>query len=169
MSFYKEFEYDADLNKADKTFVRETVKGVVLKGEQILMIHSLQNGDYKFPGGGLEKGETPVKAMTREIKEECAAEVHDIGKKIGTVIEYKKAREPEYDVFKMVSDYYLCQVIEKSNELNLDRYEQELGFHPVWVSISEAINQNKKVFESNKGNVSEWTEREIFVLESLKS
>ena len=131
------------------------------------MIHSQQNGDYKFPGGGLEKGESPVETLTREIKEECGAEVIDIGDKIGTVIEYKKAREPEYDVFKMVSDYYLCQVIEKRNDLKLDRYEQELGFHPVWVTISEAITQNKKVFASKKNNVSKWTEREIFVLESL--
>lgn len=169
MSFYKEFEYDADLNKAGKTFVREAVKGVIINGKQILMIHSQQNGDYKFPGGGVEKSESPEETLIREIKEECGAVVREIGEKIGTVIEYKKALEAEYDVFKMVSDYYLCQVSETKSELDLDPYEQELGFHPVWVTISEAISQNKKVLASKKENISKWTKREIFVLESLKN
>lgn len=39
MSFYKVFEYDVDLNKAGKSFVRVAVKGIIIKGEQILMIH----------------------------------------------------------------------------------------------------------------------------------
>jgi|SRR6056297_2761518 len=167
MSFYKEFEYDAELKKAGKTFVRKAVKGVIIKGEYILMIHSRQNGDYKFPGGGLEKFETAEETLFREIREECGADVFEIGELLGTVIEYKKAREPEYDVFKMVSDYYLCQVSDKKTDLMLDPYEQDLGFHPVWVPISEAVTQNKKVFASKKDNVSKWTEREIFVLESL--
>jgi len=167
MPFYKEFEYDAPLEKAGKTFIREAVKGVILKGEQILMIHSLQNGDYKFPGGGIEGAESPEDTLIREIKEECGAVVSQIGEKIGTVIEYKKALEPAFDVFKMVSSYYFCQVSENQCEMDLDPYEQDLGFHPVWISVSEAINQNKKVFHTQKVNVSKWVEREIFVLESL--
>ena len=167
MPFYKEFEYDENLKKEGKTFIREAVKGVIIKDNQILMIHSRQNGDYKFPGGGVELSESPEETLIREIKEECGAVVDEIGEKIGTVVEYKKAREPEYDVFKMVSAYYLCQISEKKNELKLDPYEQDLGFHPVWVSISEAISQNKKVFKAQKDDVSKWTKREIFVLESL--
>jgi len=167
MPFYKEFIYDENLKKGGKTYIREAVKGVIVRGKQILMIHSQKNRDYKFPGGGIEGNESPMETLIREIKEECGAVVSEIGEKIGTVIEYKKANEPQYDVFKMVSSYYLCQIIEKNTELKLDPYEQALGFHPVWVSVSEAMNQNKKILQTQTANPPKWTRRELFVLEKL--
>ena len=37
---------------------RPSVRGIVIKDNKILMIHSLKYNYYKLPGGGIEKGES---------------------------------------------------------------------------------------------------------------
>jgi ADP-ribose pyrophosphatase YjhB (NUDIX family) len=57
MTFFKEIYHKENLNLGGKIITREAVRGVILKGKRVLMIFSLQNGDFKFPGGGVETGE----------------------------------------------------------------------------------------------------------------
>lgn len=74
-------------------------------------------GDYKgqweFPGGKIEPGETPQQALKREIKEELDTEiaVHD---KIGTI-------EYDYPNFHLSMDCFWCTVV--SGELVLKEAE----------------------------------------------
>ncbi len=82
------------------------------------MIHSANVGDYKFPGGGVKEGETHIDALTREIREESGMSVAHIGREMGTVIEYDLPKENEYDVFKMTSHYYQCDVVESWMSMN---------------------------------------------------
>lgn len=37
-----------------RTVFREAVRGIILNGQDVFMIHSPVNGDYKFPGGGVQ-------------------------------------------------------------------------------------------------------------------
>jgi ADP-ribose pyrophosphatase YjhB (NUDIX family) len=52
------------------------------------MIYSPKNGDYKFPGGGIDPGETDHEALTREIREEAGAQICGEIREFGQVIEY---------------------------------------------------------------------------------
>ncbi len=49
----------------------------------------------------------------------------------------KEIEEGEWVVqfFEMTSHYYLCSVIEERGEQHLDKYEEELGFTPIWISF----------------------------------
>lgn len=154
------------INVKGKTIYRTAVRGVVLRGRNLLMIYSSNVGDYKFPGGGVGERETHAQALSREIQEECGMSVLHIGSEIGAVIEYNIPIERGYDVFKMTSHYYQCEVQDGFAPQKLDDYEQELGFEPVWIDIGIAIQCNKTLLQSDKAP--EWLRREIFVLEYIQ-
>lgn len=130
------------------------------------MIYSSKEGDYKFPGGGVEMGETYEAALVREIEEECGATVLSINDELGKVIEFDIPKEEDYDVFKMVSFYYICEVDPNLGEQTLDQYEKDLGFTPMWVDIDKAILTNQMLIGTN--NFPRWTSRETFVLKHIK-
>ncbi len=46
-----------------------SVKGVVVRGGQVLLLHN-ERGEWELPGGRLEIGETPTQCVAREITEE---------------------------------------------------------------------------------------------------
>lgn len=107
------------------------------------MVYSSKDGDYKFPGGGVDIGETYETALAREIREECGATVTSINDELGKVTEFDFSIDKNYDVFKMTSFYYICEVDPNFGEQSLDQYEKDLGFTPVWVDIDNAISTNQ--------------------------
>jgi 8-oxo-dGTP pyrophosphatase MutT (NUDIX family) len=166
--FLTEIFRDQSLNPHGKTDYRSAVRAVVFHGQNLLMVFSSVNGDYKFPGGGVEENEAPEAALRREISEECGMRLTRILEEIGSIIEYAYPLKSEFDVFKMTSSYYLCEVDGTINGQKLDDYEEELGFRPVWVDIDAAIQTNKTVLAVQTKWPPAWTAREVFMLEYVK-
>ena len=165
MKILTEIHRAENLKIHGKALHRIAVRGVALRNRNLLMVHSTEVGDYKFPGGGAEEGETHEQTLCREILEECGLPLLRFDEKVGAVIEYLRPQEQEYDVFIMTSHYYLCQVGDTFGIQRLDEYEKDLGFKPVWLDIDETIRANKSLLarKSKPG----WLQREIFVLEYL--
>lgn len=59
-------------------------------------------GGWEFPGGKIEKGETPEAALKREIEEELATKI-SVGQYLGTV-------EYDYPSFHLSMRCYVCTV-----------------------------------------------------------
>ena len=169
MDLLSEFFRSAGINRDGKTVSREAVRGIIRQGSELLMIHSSVNGDFKFPGGGIQEGESHVQALVREIQEECGIAEVVIGQALGKVIEYDFAVEPDFETFRMTSYYYLCQAERGFGALMLDDYEMELGFHPVWVDIQHAIRANRLALLDENVDSHPWTRRDTWILELIKS
>lgn len=160
--------HDEGLDVHGKGFTRCAIRAVVIKNKKILMVHSGVNGDYKFPGGGVEKDEDHHETLKREVLEECGLHLSSVDSFLGALTEYSKAQEEELDYFKMESFYYHCAVDDVDfMELNLDDYERDLDFSPKWVDINTAITANRTVLESTT-QPPRWTKRELIFLEYLK-
>ncbi|MBV7415713.1 NUDIX domain-containing protein [Aeromonas sp. sif2433] len=144
---------------------RTTVRAVVLRGDELLLVHSRVNGDLMFPGGGVEAGECHGTALARELREECGAELLEVGGLLGETREFRAAREADYDAYCIHSFYYLCRLGEAWSEPRPQPYEIRLGFTPGWFTLDEALQRNKTQLA---GPCPQWTVRETRVLAELQ-
>ena len=144
---------------------REAVRAIIMKGNRILLVHN-NRGDYKFPGGGVEAGETHVQAIQREVAEETGYLHCKIREKFCVVIERNLDLYEEDTVFEMTSHYFFCEISGERVQQQLDDYEAEQEFTPVWVDIDEAIEQNE--VELAKSSENRWIYRENAVLKEIK-
>jgi 8-oxo-dGTP pyrophosphatase MutT (NUDIX family) len=159
------FVHDPDLDLTAPTLQRTSVRGVLFRDDQLLLLAS-RHGDYKFPGGGVEARESIPAALQREFLEECGLPGVEIGLAIGITTEYLRAIEPEYEVFKLTSHYFYCSADGEPGEPELEGYELELELEPRWVTVSEALAANRAVRADGVG-VMRWLDREIQVLSHL--
>lgn len=168
MQLITQIFYKPNLSLNGKTVTRKAVRAIIMKSDQVLMVYSTLNGDYKFPGGGVKRDEAHATALTREVLEECGARLIRIIADFGRVEEYDLAQEDEFDLFRMNSYYYLCEVEDRFGAQNLDDYEFEYGFTPEWVPIEHAIAVNRALLDNPPANLQRWVRRELFVLDQLK-
>lgn len=164
------FRYELGLKKEHmenrKVNYRQAVRGIILKDNKILMVHT-NKGDYKFPGGGVNKEEAFEAALMREVCEETGYTVSNILGKMGIMVERKVDDVDETLIFEMTSHYYLCEVSNTKTTQNLDDYEADLDFQPIWMFIDEAIKINGEILKKDLNERNPWVDRDTIVLKEL--
>jgi ADP-ribose pyrophosphatase YjhB (NUDIX family) len=144
---------------------RVAVRAVIRRSNELLLIRSAVGGDVKFPGGGVEADESIEGALRREVREECGREVTHHDEVLLVVDEERRGRDPGW-VLRMRSHYVACEVGPATHPLALDKYEQQLGFRPEWITIDAAIDANRNAIAD--GSAADWVLRELLVLEWLR-
>lgn len=161
------FELDAknyDVN--GKTFVRPSSRSIIIKNNKIFMVHSLKYDYYKFPGGGIDAGESKIEALIRETKEEAGLIIiPESIKEYGMVHRIQKGVRFDCDVFIQDNYYYICDVVDGVFDQNLDEYEADENFTLEFVDYRVAVQANRKPDHGPKDPI--MIEREALVLELL--
>ena len=95
------FEMDKkDDTGCTRTYVRNSARSIIIKDKKIAMVHSLKYVYYKFPGGGIEQGESPVNAMIRETREETGLVVKpETVREYGYVHRIQRSNSDETECF----------------------------------------------------------------------
>ncbi len=108
----------------------EVVAAIIINNNQVFTTQR-GYGEYKdrweFPGGKIEKGETPEDALKREILEELETTI-DVKEKLKTI-------EYDYPTFHISMDCYLCSIID--GKLDLKEHEASS-----WLSKKELYSVN---------------------------
>lgn len=97
--------------------VAAIIKTINENGETVIFATQRGYGDFKggweFPGGKIEKGETPQEALKREILEELDTEI-SVGELIDTI-------EYDYPTFHLSMDCFWAEI--ESGDLILKEHE----------------------------------------------
>ena len=117
----------------DKINVR--VYAMILKNGKVLVLHEEYVGEQlmKFPGGGLELGESVLECVQRELEEELNIKVKNI-QHLYTQEDFlvSKFRNNE----QLLSIYYLAEMVDENELLILDPCIEKIE----WVSLNTEEN-----------------------------
>lgn len=122
---------------------------------------------YKFPGGGIEKGESIKDAVIREMLEEAELKIIPQSiKEFGYVHRIQKSDYPKTGYWIQDNYYYLCDVEDCIGAQDLDDYEKEEKFTLEYVNPDKAIFINRIL--NHGANNQNTFEHEARALEILK-
>jgi len=149
---------------SDKTLIeRHAARGIVLKGDAILLLYTERYHDYSLPGGGIDEGENEIAGLVREMQEETGAEGVSNVQPFARYDEYRPWYKADADIIHMISHCYTCDIEGELGETAFEPHEVSNGMQPLWMNIYAAIAHNEEVIaNSEKKGLS--IERETFLL-----
>lgn len=157
-----------DYDNCSHVFTRNSARSIIIKNKQVAMIHSLKYDYYKFPGGGIENGESPVEAMIRETREEAGlCIIPRTVREYGMVHRIQRSDKDFSECFVQDNYYYLCEAMDNTVSQNLDEYEVKESYRLEYVDPETAVKKNREVKNSPYNTM--MFEREARVLELLRS
>lgn len=159
------FEIDTkDYDIYGKTLIRPSVRSIIICENKVAMVHSVKYDYYKFPGGGIEPGESQIDTLIRETVEESGLIIIKPSiREYGYVHRIQKGSKES--VFIQDNYYYFCDVESATVPQCLDDYEIEENFKLEYIEPITAINTNRNKSHGPKDQ--NMCDREARVLEQL--
>ena len=145
--------FNLDIKNYDESWtpvIRDSARLIYIKDGKVAMIESHKYHYYCFPGGGIEKSETPIEALIREAKEEAGLLVDRASIKEFGQVELKEKADEYHSIFIQQNYYYIANCSEKIVKQELDQYEQNEGFSLTFVKPKDAIYANLLVTDTTR-------------------
>lgn len=137
--------FDEKNYKQRSGIVREAVRAIIVKDGKVALVKSLKENYYKFPGGGIEDGESHIDTLIRETKEETGLIIKPSTiKECGFIHEIRKSIFND-DAFEQKSYYYFAEVEDEVSEQELSDREKDLQYVLEWVDPVTAYNVDYKL------------------------
>ncbi|NCB05135.1 MAG: NUDIX domain-containing protein [Clostridia bacterium] len=155
---------DRDYDETHPHFCRAAVRAVIFSGGRLAMVKSCKEGFYKFPGGGIEPGESRLDTLTRETREETGLCIRPgTAQELGLVRELRKGLCGA-EVFDQTSYYYTAEAEQARAPQALDAYEAELDYRLAFVTPRAAYEANTRLASRPEFS---FLRREAYVLSLL--
>lgn len=105
---------------------------ILLRGDDVLLTHQADpNPEFQLPGGGIDPGESPIRALHREVYEETGWHI-STPRKLGTYRRF--VYMPEYDMWaEKLAHIYLARPTLRMGS------PTEAGHTAVWAGVPEAL------------------------------
>lgn len=160
------FELDRkDYAECTSYYRRDSARSIIIRDGKVAMIHSQTYDYYKFPGGGIEQGETPIEAMIRETQEEAGLiAIPDSIQEYGLVHRMEKSEADPFRCFIQDNYYYICDAEERVTAQHLTANEAKEAFVLEFVEPEKVIKINGRLKDTRFRTMSD---REARVLEML--
>lgn len=153
-------EHNFSKEKINKLPIRKKVRGLIFKNKNTIVC--IEENGYgvkhllKLPGGSIEKNESSIKAIKREILEETGYEIDDI-KCLGYIENIRR----EYAIHII---YYMAKTKGKKQKLKLTEEELKVETKPIEIDIKKAEKRFKDEYRRAKNDSSL---RDIMVFDKL--
>ncbi|MCL1127750.1 NUDIX hydrolase [Shewanella surugensis] len=149
-----------------KSFHRQAARGIILDGDNILMLYTERYHDYSIPGGGVDAGEDIRTGLLRELEKETGAKHIEVISEFGRYEEFRPWHKANFDSVHMESFCFVCTIAPELGETKLEAYEIQNGMRPLWINIHHAIAHNEEtIANSSKKGMS--IERETYLLKRI--
>jgi putative (di)nucleoside polyphosphate hydrolase len=108
---------------------RTRVSGLLLKGEEVLIVEHQKKGKsyYLLPGGGINEGESPKEALFRELLEEIGTQEVDVIGEFPEWITYdfppNSANSPKLYPYQGQTQKYFLVRLKEDAVIDLDAHE----------------------------------------------
>lgn len=147
---------------------RQAARGIVVRGNEILLLFTERYNDFSLPGGGIDEGEDVRAALVRELEEETGARDVQVLHYEGWLDELRPWRRGDHDVLHMTSHFFRCNVAPTLQETKMEGYERANGMRPVWVNLDDALTHNRAVLQRQETTMGQSIQRETFMLARIR-
>ena len=155
-----------DYNPNGSVHRRPSARAIIERDGKVLVMHSRKFNYYKFPGGGIEQGETPEQALVREVREESGYFVRpETIEEYGSVLRRNRDNKDPEGIFEQQNYYYFCEIGDERVPVVQEDYEIEEAFEPVWVEFLTRLTRCNREAIRRGGGDAALIEREMRVFD----
>ena len=138
---------DMNMERLDKLFGLEEgyltpkvdVRGVIFRGEKVLLVKETIDGKWALPGGWADVGLTASEVVEKEVKEESGLEVKT--QNLLAVFD-KKCHPHPPDIYYVYKMFFLCQEVGGSTQVGMET--SDIGFFGIDELPELSLGRNTK-------------------------